>query len=298
MDPLFIATPSQAEITEALYLWPELTATRIRPLLVSAFGEIFVETDAGQVWEADPVEVECAVVAPSVAALRELFADPGVGACPAHDRRHRAGARHGHRSSAAPGLLDRATPMVHGLHHGHVIDADGSAGLAPHRVADPEPDATERLTLGALARQRDHADPTLHRGWVAREARWQGRNDRGRMARNRWQARHERRSSAAVGAALVPFCHIAGRPRARNRAWTTRSACVDNLVIDPDRPGVGDPVHIGPRVAIHGRSPGIHASSRPGARTSTGRSSRNRAWPQRDRSAATHTVNALMMTVS
>lgn len=79
MDPLFISTPSEAEIGEALRLWPEFAGKRLRPLLVSAFGAIFVETDAGDVWAADPVEIVCAPVAPSVAALEALFADPHWG---------------------------------------------------------------------------------------------------------------------------------------------------------------------------------------------------------------------------
>jgi hypothetical protein len=76
VDPLFISTASEAEIGEALHMWPELAGRRIRPLLVSAFGEIFVETDVGDVWAADPVEMVCQPVAPSFAALEALFADP------------------------------------------------------------------------------------------------------------------------------------------------------------------------------------------------------------------------------
>ena len=76
MDPLFVANPSEAEIGEALRLWPELAGKRIRPLLVSAFGDIFVETDGGDVWVASPVELTCELVAGSVDDLQRLFSDP------------------------------------------------------------------------------------------------------------------------------------------------------------------------------------------------------------------------------
>lgn len=76
MDPLFVASPTVAEIAEALQLWPELADKRIRPLLVSAFGDIFVETDGGDVWVASPIELACDPVAGSVRELEQLFADP------------------------------------------------------------------------------------------------------------------------------------------------------------------------------------------------------------------------------
>jgi len=76
MDPLFVANPSETEIGEALRLWPELAGKRIRPLLVSAFGDIFVETDGGDVWVASPVELTCELVAGSVDDLQRLFSDP------------------------------------------------------------------------------------------------------------------------------------------------------------------------------------------------------------------------------
>ena len=66
MDPLLIATPSEASIGAALRLWPELRGKRIRPLLVSAFGDIYVETSAGDVWVAQPLELACEAVASSV----------------------------------------------------------------------------------------------------------------------------------------------------------------------------------------------------------------------------------------
>jgi hypothetical protein len=43
----------------ALRLWPELAGMRIRPLLVSAFGDIYVESSAGEVWVAQPLELSC-----------------------------------------------------------------------------------------------------------------------------------------------------------------------------------------------------------------------------------------------
>jgi hypothetical protein len=46
-------------------LWPELAGKRIRPLLVTAFGDIFVETESDEVWVASPVELTCEGVASS-----------------------------------------------------------------------------------------------------------------------------------------------------------------------------------------------------------------------------------------
>ena len=54
MNPLFIATVPEADVARTLRLWPELAGRRIRPLLVSALGDIFVETDAGEVLVVDP----------------------------------------------------------------------------------------------------------------------------------------------------------------------------------------------------------------------------------------------------
>jgi hypothetical protein len=76
VDPLFEAHPSEEEIGDALRLWPELSGKKVRPLLVSAFGDIFVETDAGDVWVASPIELTCEPVAKSVDDLKRLFADP------------------------------------------------------------------------------------------------------------------------------------------------------------------------------------------------------------------------------
>ena len=76
MDPLFVATPSEPEIEESLRMWPELEGKRVRPLLVSAFGDVFVETDVGTVWIASPLEVVCEQVASSVGELERLFSNP------------------------------------------------------------------------------------------------------------------------------------------------------------------------------------------------------------------------------
>ena len=75
MDPLFVANPAPAQISEALKMWPELVGKRIRPLLVTAFGDIFVEAQEGEVWCADPLELTCEEVATSVGDLERLFAD-------------------------------------------------------------------------------------------------------------------------------------------------------------------------------------------------------------------------------
>lgn len=75
MDALFEATPSEVEVAEALRMWPELAAVRVRPLLVTAFGDIYVETRAGDVWVASPIQLSCSRVAGSVEELQRLFAD-------------------------------------------------------------------------------------------------------------------------------------------------------------------------------------------------------------------------------
>jgi hypothetical protein len=76
MDPLFVATPSETEIEETLRMWPELVGLRVRPLLVSAFGDIFIEKASGEVWVVSPVELSCERVADSVDELQQLFSDP------------------------------------------------------------------------------------------------------------------------------------------------------------------------------------------------------------------------------
>ena len=76
MDPIFIATPPEADINAALSVWPELAGRRVRPLLVTAFGDIYVETEEGEVWVAKPIELECIKVAHSVQDLEKLFSNP------------------------------------------------------------------------------------------------------------------------------------------------------------------------------------------------------------------------------
>lgn len=75
MDPRFAASPADDEIARAIALWPELAGKRLRPLLVSAFGEIFLETADGTVISVDPVGLTCEQVAGSAAELERLFAD-------------------------------------------------------------------------------------------------------------------------------------------------------------------------------------------------------------------------------
>lgn len=75
MDPTFIATPSESAISAALSVWPELAGHRIRPLLVTAFGDIYVETDTGEVLVAEPIELECVRVCGSVEELKQLFSN-------------------------------------------------------------------------------------------------------------------------------------------------------------------------------------------------------------------------------
>jgi hypothetical protein len=75
MNPLFIATPAEASISTALRLWPELAGKRVRPLLVSAFGDIYVEANTGEVWVAQPIELACEQVANSAKELQGLFSN-------------------------------------------------------------------------------------------------------------------------------------------------------------------------------------------------------------------------------
>jgi hypothetical protein len=77
MNPLFISSPSDADIARAVKLWPELSGKRVRPLLVTAFGDIYVETEVGEVLVASPIELTCERIAPSVQELEKLFSDQG-----------------------------------------------------------------------------------------------------------------------------------------------------------------------------------------------------------------------------
>ena len=76
MDPRFIATPPASDVARALALWPELGGKRIRPLVITAFGGIFVETDQGEVLLADPIGLTCKQVARSPIELQRLFSGP------------------------------------------------------------------------------------------------------------------------------------------------------------------------------------------------------------------------------
>ena len=76
MNPLFIATVPAADVARALRLWPELAGRRVRPLLVSALGDIYVETDTGEVLVIDPLDLDCSHAADSVAHLEQVFSEP------------------------------------------------------------------------------------------------------------------------------------------------------------------------------------------------------------------------------
>jgi len=76
MDPIFISTPNEEAINAALSVWPELAGRRVRPLLVTAFGDIYVETQEGEVWAAKPIEIEFVKICNSVLELEELFSNP------------------------------------------------------------------------------------------------------------------------------------------------------------------------------------------------------------------------------
>lgn len=75
MDAMFVTTAAESDIARALGLWPELAGRRIRPLMVTAFGDIYVESAEGEVLVADPVELKCSHAAESVTHLEQLFAD-------------------------------------------------------------------------------------------------------------------------------------------------------------------------------------------------------------------------------
>lgn len=75
MDPMLVATPDDGQIRDALATWPELSSARLRALLVTAFGDIFVETTKGEVWVASPVYLAFERVAGSISEFNALFAD-------------------------------------------------------------------------------------------------------------------------------------------------------------------------------------------------------------------------------
>jgi hypothetical protein len=75
IDARFISTPSADEIERALQLWPELAGQRIRPLLVTAFGDVFVETVDGRVVVVDTLELMVSQIAGSHAEYLARFED-------------------------------------------------------------------------------------------------------------------------------------------------------------------------------------------------------------------------------
>ncbi|MBX7220005.1 MAG: DUF1851 domain-containing protein [Blastocatellia bacterium] len=76
MNPIFIATPTREDVANSLSLWPELAGLRVMPLLVTAFGDIYVETQSGEVWVVDPLQLTSEMVAGSSLELQGLFSDP------------------------------------------------------------------------------------------------------------------------------------------------------------------------------------------------------------------------------
>jgi hypothetical protein len=76
VDSRFIATPSQTEVQAALQCWPELAGGWIRPALITAFGDIFVETHDGPVLVVDTLELVVEQVALSLKEFTALFDDP------------------------------------------------------------------------------------------------------------------------------------------------------------------------------------------------------------------------------
>lgn len=79
MDPMLVATPDPSEIADAMWMWPELNTGQVRPLLVSAFGDIFAERATGGVFVASPIELTCQRVADTVEDLARQFSDPEWG---------------------------------------------------------------------------------------------------------------------------------------------------------------------------------------------------------------------------
>jgi hypothetical protein len=75
MDQRFEAKPAESEVRASLMLWPELAGKSLRPVFISAFGDIFVESSSGEVFMANPLELSCDWVAGSVAELERLFAN-------------------------------------------------------------------------------------------------------------------------------------------------------------------------------------------------------------------------------
>jgi hypothetical protein len=75
VDPRFESKPGEAEIAEALAMWPEVAGRRIRPLFISAFGDIYVEASEGDIFVASPLNLSCNRIASSVQEFEALFLD-------------------------------------------------------------------------------------------------------------------------------------------------------------------------------------------------------------------------------
>lgn len=76
MDPRLRAVPTPEQLDRALAAWPELGGHALVALLVTAFGDIFVEVDEGEVWLVSPGHAAVGRVAASRQELAQLFRDP------------------------------------------------------------------------------------------------------------------------------------------------------------------------------------------------------------------------------
>jgi hypothetical protein len=75
MDPSLYATPTEQEIAQTLLMWPEVSTRRARPILVTAFGDIYFESDEHDVWRASAAELQFERVAESVPAFDQAMQD-------------------------------------------------------------------------------------------------------------------------------------------------------------------------------------------------------------------------------
>lgn len=80
MDPRLQATPIPEQLDRALAAWPELAGHALIVLLVTAFGDVFVEVDEGEVWLVSPAYAAVGRVAESRRELAQLFRDPELAA--------------------------------------------------------------------------------------------------------------------------------------------------------------------------------------------------------------------------
>jgi hypothetical protein len=65
MDARLTCNADEGEVRRSLEAWPELSERRVRPLFVSAFGDIYFEAESGEVHVVDTVELEVSLVASS-----------------------------------------------------------------------------------------------------------------------------------------------------------------------------------------------------------------------------------------